>query len=80
VHLSVPPSDVQLWPEIQLLPEITVFDPEWVIDTVAGMTSWIQGVARDVVTAMVPSIIDATFKSVEPYLDSLAADFYRRRG
>jgi len=65
-HIRIPPSDIELWPEIQLLPEITVFDPEWI--------------TRGVVESMTPTIIQAVFNAVEPYLDGLAIDFYARRG
>jgi len=65
VGVVVPPSEIQLWPEIQLLPEITVFDPDWIADIVKGM---------------MPTIAEGVFNAVEPYLDSLARDFYERRG
>jgi len=65
IHLRVPPGDIQLWPEIQLLPEITVFDPDWITDIIKGM---------------MPTIAEGVFKAVEPYLDKLAEDFYARRG
>jgi len=61
----VPPSDIQFWPEIQLLAALTVFDPDWITDAVNGMMS---------------TIAEGVFKAVEPYLDGLAEDFYRRRG
>jgi len=76
----IPPGDIQLWPEIQLLPEITVFDPEWVVGVVEGMAEWIGNISRGVVDSMIPGIIQAVFNAVEPYLDGLAEDFYRRRG
>jgi len=80
VHIRVPPGDLQLWPEVQLLPEITVFDPEWIVGIVEGMAEWIGSVARGVVDVMTPGIIQAVFDAVEPHLDGLAEDFYRRRG
>jgi len=64
-HIRVPPSDLDITPEIQLLPAITVFDPDWIADIVKGMMS---------------TIAEGVFKAVEPYLDGLAEDFYRRRG
>jgi len=78
--LDVPPGDITLWPEKTLLPAVTVFDPEWIHDLLEGKADWIGNIARGVVDAMTPTIIQATFKAVEPYLDGLAADFYRRRG
>jgi len=102
IHIRVPPSAIELLPEIQLLPSTTVFDPEWipkpvevtadwVKGIVKGMTDWVTGIiegkaewfgniARGVVDSMLPGIIQATFNAVEPYLDKLAEDFYRRRG
>jgi len=65
VGVVVPPFDIQFWPEIQLLPAITVFDPDWIADIVKGMMS---------------TIAEGVFKAVEPYLDGLAVDFYARRG
>jgi len=65
VGVVVPPSDIQLWPEVQLLPEITVFDPGWI---------------TDIVTGMMPAIAEGIFKLVEPHLDKMAEDFYARRG
>jgi len=64
VGVVVPPGDVQLWPEIQLLAETTVFDPDWI---------------TEIVKAMMPTIAEGVFKAVEPYLDKLAEDFYARR-
>jgi len=80
VGIKVPPVDIQFWPEIQLLPETVVFDTEWVTTTIEGMADWIGNIARGVVESMIPAIIEATFKAVEPYMDGLAEDFYRRRG
>jgi len=79
-HIRVPPSDITLWPEIQLLPETTVFDPAWITDAVEGMSDWFGNIARGVVDAAMPNIIQAVFNAVEPYLDGLAEDFYARRG
>jgi len=79
-HIRVPPSDITLWPEIQLLPETTVFDPEWIVEKVEGMSEWFGNIASGVVDAAMPTIIQAVFNAVEPHLDSLAEDFYARRG
>jgi len=77
--LDVPPGDITITPEITLLPAITVFDPEWITEKVEGMADWIGNIARGVVDAATPTIIEATFNAVEPYLDKLAEDFYARR-
>jgi len=71
---------VEIWPEITLLPRITVFDPEWIHDILGEKASWIASIARGVVDSMTTGIIEATFKAVEPHLDKLAEDFYARRG
>jgi len=71
---------VDIWPEITLLPKITVFDPEWITEKVEGMAEWFGSIARGVVDSMIPGIIQAMFNAVEPYLDDLARDFYARRG
>jgi len=76
----VPPGDITLTPEITLLPEITVFDPAWVTGIVEGMAEWFGNIARGVVDAAIPGIIQAVFNAVEPYLDGLAEEFYERRG
>jgi len=68
-----------LWPEIQLLPETTVFDTEWVIGAVEERADWIANIARGAVDAAIPGIVQAVFAGVEPYLDRLAEDFYARR-
>jgi len=78
--IDVPPGDITLWPEKTLLPAVTVFDPEWIVEKVEGMSEWFGNIARGVVDAAMPNIIQAVFNAVEPYLDGLAADFYRRRG
>jgi len=79
VGIKVPPVDIQFWPEIQLLPETVVFDPAWIWDVLGDAAEWIGNIARGVVESMIPTIIEATFKAVEPYLDKLAEDFYARR-
>jgi len=63
--IDVPPSDITLWPEITLLPAITVFDPDWTTGIVQGM---------------MPAIIESVFKAVEPYLDKLAEEYYAHEG
>jgi len=80
MDLDVPPGDITFWPEITLLPAITVFDPEWIMEKIEGMADWIGKIAGGVVESMVPNIIQAVFKAVEPHLDRLAEDFYARRG
>jgi len=77
--IDVPPSDITLWPEITLLPRITVFDPEWVHDILGDASEWIANIARGVVDSMTTEIIEATFKAVEPYLDGLAEEYYARK-
>jgi len=79
VKIRVPPGDIDLWPEIQLLPEITVFDPEWIVGIVEGMAEWIGNVASGVVDAAIPGIIQAVFNAVEPTLDKWAAEYYERQ-
>jgi len=64
VGIVVPPIDIQFWPEIQLLPKTTVYDPDWI---------------TDIVKEMMPTIAEGVFKAVEPYLNKLAEDFYERR-
>jgi len=71
---------VEIWPEITLLPRVTVFDPEWIHDILDGKAGWISSIARGVVDDMTTGMIQATFKAVEPHLDKLAEDFYARRG
>jgi len=80
MDVDVPPGDITISPEITLLPEITVFDPAWITGIVEGTAEWIANVARGVVDAAIPAIIEAVFNAVEPYLDGLAAEFYERRG
>jgi len=80
IGIKVPPFDITFWPEIELLPETVVFNSEWVTDTIYGMADWFGSIAAGVVDSMIPTIIQATFNAVEPYLNSLAEDFYRRRG
>jgi len=80
VGVKVPPVDIQFWPEIQLLPETVVFNSEWVTTAIEEKADWIKNIAAGVVDAATPTIIEATFNAVEPYLDGLAEDFYRRRG
>jgi len=71
---------VQITPEITLLPKITVFDPEWILEILGDSAEWIGSIASGVVDAALPSIIEATFNAAEPYLNGLAEDFYARRG
>jgi len=78
--LDVPPGDITFWEEKTLLSAVTVFDPEWIHEIVEGKADWIKNIAAGVVDAALPTIIEATFNAVEPYLDGLAEDFYRRRG
>jgi len=79
VGIKVPPFDIQFWPEIQLLPETVVFDTEWVTTAIEEKAEWIGNIARGVVESIIPTIIEATFNAVEPYLDKLAEDFYAGR-
>lgn len=69
---------VEIWPEITLLPKITVFDPEWIIEIVEGMADWFGDIAHGVVEGMIGWIIESVFNAVEPYLDKLAGEYYER--
>jgi len=80
IGIVVPPVDISFWPEIQLLPAMTVFDSEWIHDILDEKVGWFGNIAAGVVDAATPTIIEATFKAVEPYLDGLARDYYARRG
>jgi len=71
---------VQIWPEITLLPKITVFDSDWILDVIEDKAEWFGNIARGVVDVAIPDVIQATFNAVEPHLDKLAEDFYARRG
>ena len=67
---------VQITPEITLLPKITVFDPQWIIDTLMESAEWFSEAVKGVVEVILPWIIESVFNAVEPYLDGLAAAFY----
>jgi len=68
---------VQIWPEITLLPKITVFDSDWILDVIEDKAEWFGNIATGVVEGMMPWIAEGVFKAVEPYLDNLAAAFYK---
>jgi len=80
LKLEIPPADITFWPEITLLPAITVWDPEWILGILDEKVGWFGDIARGVVEGMIGWIIQKVFEAVRPYLDELARDFYARRG
>jgi len=76
--VTIPPGDIQIFAGKELLPATTVFDSEWILNVLDEKAGWIGSIARGVVDAAIPGIIQAVFNAVEPYLDGLAADFYKR--
>lgn len=69
---------VEIWPEITLLPEITVFDPQWILDFLMEKAEWFSEAVAGVVEGLMEGIIEGVFNAVEPYLDKLAGEYYER--
>lgn len=78
IKIYVPPWDITFWPELTLLPRITVFDPQWILDFLMEKAEWFSNAVRGVLETMIPWIAESVFNLVEPYLDKLAGDFYER--
>jgi len=69
-EVTIPPADIVLLPEIQLLAEIVVFDTDWIL-------SWFITVATSATTAT-SWLMNAVWQLLIRFLDSLAADYSER--